>query len=85
MSPSMQDKLRRFQLQLFSNAEENIASIEVHPFVFPAHVLNIELKQNNVYHKCEPKSVPGMHLGALPLHNRSIALVFSKETGKVSQ
>jgi len=53
-------------------------------FGCPVYVLNRALQQNLPHGKWDVRSKVGIYLGSSPIHNRNIALVMDKDTGRVS-
>jgi len=54
------------------------------PFGCLVYVLDLDLQNNNLYHKWKAWSKPGVYLGHSPVHNRNVAFVLNIDTRKVS-
>ena len=83
-APSLQDKQRRSPNQLFENHNVEINVKHWHRFGCPIYVLAEPLRDNKPFHKWKYRSRVGVYLGQSPIHNQSVALVLSLETGHVS-
>jgi hypothetical protein len=83
-TPSLQDKDRRSQMEIFTKSKIVCNPKHWKPFGCPVYVLGNALQARSPFHKWKQQSRVGVYLGMSPLHGRSVALVLDCNLGHVS-
>lgn len=68
-------------IQAMERSKTHMNAKHWHPFGCPVYALNQALQICNIHHKWKPRARPGIYLGRLSQHARSVALVLNIHTG----